>query len=83
MSLIDQLDGYTAGKAVETQATRAVQQASNLINSALADYAVWAATIPSLGFDDDTLAAIEARKQAIVTAALAALGDAVTAIESL
>ena len=83
MNLIDQLDGYNAGKAVETQATRAIQQASNLLNSAIADYAAWAVTVPSLGFDADTLAAIEARKQAIVTAALTALGDAVTAIESL
>jgi hypothetical protein len=83
MNLIDQLDGYSAGKAVETQANRAIQQASNLLNSAIADYAAWAATVPSFGFDADTLAAIEARKQAIVTAALAALGDVVTAIESL
>ena len=83
MSLIDQLDGYNAGKAVEIQATRAIQQASNLLTSAIADYAAWAATVPSLGFDADTLADIESRKAAIVASALSSLQAATTAIESL
>jgi hypothetical protein len=83
MSLIDQLDGYNAGKAVEIQATRAIQQANNLLTSAIADYAAWAATVPSFGFDTDTLADIESRKAAIVASALSSLQAATTAIESL
>jgi predicted RNA-binding protein with PIN domain len=83
MNLIDQLDVYNAGRQVEIQAERALQQANNSISSAVADYQAWAGTVAGVGYDADTLAAIAARKDALKQAATAALTQMLATIDAL
>lgn len=67
--LYTQVETVEKGNAILSQATRATSQFVNAANSILAEFTQYEAVdVPAAGFDAETLAEVETRKTATLTA---------------
>ena len=83
MSLLTQFKLAARAGEIEVAANRSLQQFTNSFDSVLADFQRFAGDAAAAGFDDYTLAEVEATKADVVARATAALQARLAALAAL